>query len=219
MRAGPNAAISIALLLLAACSPRSSSSEEPRPSPSPVPESVRARLLEIGRAYPSFGRVREDLIWAPTDCIDPRSVPPLSGGGELHWSEPRDAGAHRDKVYYLYASNRATYRERLDKARPHEVGTVVVKESWLPEEVPFIDAGSPGVDRVRHGGKTYRAGRKASLFVMYKLDPATPGTDRGWVYGTLDAAGTTVTSGGDLEACAGCHRSAVGDRVFGVQGI
>ena len=64
-------------------------------------------------------------------------------------------------------------------------------------------------------GVRYRAGDASGLFVMYKLDPATPGTDDGWVYGTLTADGRTVTSAGVVESCAGCHARAPHDHLFG----
>ena len=39
-------------------------------------------------------------------------------------------------------------------------------------------------------GKAYKTGAAAPLFVMVKLDPKTPGTDQGWVYGTTTADDT-----------------------------
>jgi hypothetical protein len=51
---------------------------------------------------------------------------------------------------------------------------------------------------------------------MFKLDPSTPGTDRGWAYGTVTADGKQVTSAGRVESCMRCHRKAPHDRLFGL---
>jgi hypothetical protein len=51
---------------------------------------------------------------------------------------------------------------------------------------------------------------------MMKLDPATPNTDAGWVYGTVTPDGKTVTSSGKVETCLKCHVEAPGDRLFGI---
>jgi hypothetical protein len=51
---------------------------------------------------------------------------------------------------------------------------------------------------------------------MFKLDPKTPGTDEGWVYGTVSADGKQVTSAGRVESCMRCHQKAPHDRLFGL---
>jgi hypothetical protein len=61
----------------------------------------------------------------------------------------------------------------------------------------------------------YKAAKPAGLFVMMKLDPKTPGTDAGWVYGTLSADGKAVTAAGKVESCMKCHQDAKHDRLFG----
>ncbi len=122
------------------------------------------------------------------------------------------------------------------------VGQAVVKESWVPEAV--ADKGqdrkavkrtlrgkpedaapdAPDVKQVieivpyaRHNGKLYHAGRKYGLFIMFKLDPKTPGTDNGWVYGTVSADCKAVRSVGRLESCMKCHQDAPYDRLFGTR--
>jgi hypothetical protein len=47
------------------------------------------------------------------------------------------------------------------------------------------------------------------------MDPKTPGTDNGWVYGTVTADGKQVTSAGRVKSCMACHQRAPNDRVFG----
>jgi hypothetical protein len=64
------------------------------------------------------------------------------------------------------------------------------------------------------GDKTYKAARQGDLFIMYHVDPATPGTDNGWVYGTVTPDGKTVTSAGRVASCMRCHQSLSG-RLFG----
>jgi hypothetical protein len=66
------------------------------------------------------------------------------------------------------------------------------------------------------GDKTYRAARRGDLFIMYHLDPSTPGTDNGWVYGTVTPDGKTVTSAGRVASCMRCHQSLSG-RLFGLR--
>lgn len=68
----------------------------------------------------------------------------------------------------------------------------------------------------RTNGKLYRAWGKEGLFILFKLDPQTPGTDEGWVYGTVTADGKQVTSAGRVEACMSCHQRAPYDRLFGM---
>ena len=51
---------------------------------------------------------------------------------------------------------------------------------------------------------------------MFKTDPQTPGTDEGWVYGTVTPDGQQVTSAGRVESCMMCHQGAPHDRLFGL---
>ena len=51
---------------------------------------------------------------------------------------------------------------------------------------------------------------------MFKLDPQTPDTDEGWVYGTVTPDGKKVTSAGKVESCMKCHQRAPHDRLFGL---
>lgn len=54
----------------------------------------------------------------------------------------------------------------------------------------------------------YTLGERGPLFVMYRTEKNTPGTDNGWVYGTLTSDGKTVTSAGRVASCMGCHTEA-----------
>ena len=186
------------------------------------------RLLEIAGTYRSYGQVDDSMHWAPIMCDSPH--PPA----ELRYSDSKDQGTHGRKLYAVFArfSSRGNYTVGDLGGR---VGQVVVKESWVPEEVPEVDRaraadrwsdagkkgeGGPGrpVCRpyARKDGQLYHAAKQADLFIMYKMDPETPGTDRGWVYGTVTADGKTVTSAGRVESCMKCHESAPHDRLFGL---
>jgi hypothetical protein len=90
------------------------------------------------------------------------------------------------------------------EGKPNPVGQAIVKESWLPAEID------------PHTGTEVRPSRKADMFIMYKVDPATPGTDRGWVYGTVTPDGKKVTSAGRVESCMRCHKDAPHDGLFGL---
>src|SRR5437870_10625362 len=71
-------------------------------------------------------------------------------------------------------------------------------------------------ERVRRDGRLYRPAARSGLFIMFKTEPGTPGTDEGWVYGTVTADGKQVTSAGRVESCMACHRDAPHDRLFGL---
>jgi hypothetical protein len=86
------------------------------------------------------------------------------------------------------------------------VGQALVKESFQPGQgANPADSKSPR-----------KLGAKAALFVMFKTDAKTAGTDQGWVYGTLSADGKQVTSAGRIESCMGCHENARHDRLLGM---
>lgn len=121
------------------------------------------------------------------------------------------------------------------------VGQVIVKESWIPRDVTEKEKDLPKRQRIvvkpikaptewqktmgasdamdpyaLREGKLYHAREKHALFIMVKLDPATPDTDQGWVYGTVTADGKRVTSAGKVASCMACHREAPHDRQFGL---
>jgi hypothetical protein len=189
------------------------------------------RLLEIARTYPKYGRVDDLYRWAPHYC----RVPPPAAA---RFSASDDTATHGQKLYSVFARQREPYANLGKAANP--VGQVVVKESWVPEEVegekePFkpvvrtvrLDEDEKGTAPVREvrdvflpyarkGDKVYRAASQADLFIMFKVEPATPGTDKGWVYGTVTADGKRVTSCGRVATCMQCHQDAPHDRLFGL---
>jgi hypothetical protein len=189
-----------------------------------VASAFESRLLEIAGSYESYGRLDPDFRWAPEDCRMPPPPRP-------RFSDSRDPATHGQKLYSLFVKEVLAYTSFSAVSSP--VGQVVVKEAWVPEEVK--DAGlkqEPVVRKVKVRGVEqedrfipyargkdewlYHAKEKAALFIMYKLDPKTPGTDEGWVYGTVTADGKKVTSAGRVESCMGCHKDAPHDRLFGL---
>ncbi len=206
---------------------------EPPTEAAPVVNDTRfhARLLKVAEGYTSYGRVDDELRWAPGLCRLPLA-------GQARFSRSPDEGTHGRKLYSLFAADRnaylATTNASLAINPPSPVGQVLVKESWVPEEVPDRQPGrprlqdtvvTPGPGRqaadhfnpyAERDGKVYKAARKGELFVMLKLDPQTPGSDGGWVYGTVSADGKTVTSAGRVTSCMKCHETRK-DRLFGLR--
>ena len=76
---------------------------------------------------------------------------------------------------------------------------------------PFFNPANRTSLRTDKGGVT-----RSDLFIMFKLDPKTPQTDNGWVYGTVSADAKNVTSAGRVKSCMDCHTEAKHDRLFGL---
>ena len=158
--------------------------------------------------------------------------------GRAIFSESSDTESHGRKLYSLFAKNRWAYLAQSGNNAPSPFGQIVVKESWVPEEVkdgerkhtvekaikplrhepidPYAakDSFEPFAEK---DGKLFKATKLAGLFVMMKLDPTTPDTDDGWVYGTVSADLKTVTAVGKIESCMECHVKAKADRLFGLK--
>jgi hypothetical protein len=169
-----------------------------------------ARLLTIAKGYSAYHRLG-DPKWALADCVNTKST-------YARWSQSQAADTHGKKIYYLFVSDFQDY-DAWGRDTPAPVGQTLVKESWVSEEVPKeVPEEEREVGLVRDNeGRSYRAARKAGLFIMTKLDPATPGTDSGWVYGIVTADRSTVTSAGKVPSCVACHEKAPRDRVFGAR--
>jgi hypothetical protein len=215
-------------------------SAAPAPVPAPTEPRFHAELKKIAGEYLSYGRVDDEMRWAPYLCRMPMpGTPRLSGS--------KDEKTHGQKLYSLFVKNRFAYLV-LDPARPIPVGQAIVKQSWIPEDVTEKRKdlkGQPPGDRVpfqevvrtppkdgkkafpdqvdhfwpyaRKGDKVFKAAKQADLFIMMKLDPQTLGTDNGWVYGTVTPDGKTVTSAGRVESCMKCHQETKTDRLFGLR--
>jgi hypothetical protein len=203
--------------------------QEPAPEAAPVVNDARFhdQLLKVAQGYTAYGRVDDEMRWAPFLCRMPLA-------GQARFSRSADEATHGRKLYSVFAARRDAYLTA--PTQPSPVGQVIVKESWAPEEVPNRKPGQPrfedtirspekGYDPMRtdhfnpyaeRDGKVYKAAKKGPLFVMLKLAPETPGSDDGWVYGTVTADGKTVTSAGRVASCMKCHEARK-DRLFGLR--
>jgi hypothetical protein len=203
-----------------AAAPASASNND---SDASSPSRYEARLLEVAKEYTAWGRVDDEVRWAPYLCRMPMPA-------QAYVSASKDDATHGDKLYSLFAKDRRAYVEGASAA-----GQVLVKESWIPARVSD-PAAAPSRYSARVGGasppdadhfhpyarnddgQVFRATERAGLFIMLKLDDATPDTDAGWVYGTVTPRGE-VTAAGRVASCMGCHVKAPRDRLFGLPGL
>jgi hypothetical protein len=176
-------------------------------------------------AYAKWGRVDERPNLAPSLCRAP--LPQDYGApARVRRSEADDA-PHGKKLYFLYASDRARYLE--DAAPPVDlpVGFSVVKESFAAvatKDAPAAEAHDtvstnappPVTTLLDDDGHRWKLGARKDLFVMVKVGDV-PGSDAGWIYGTVAPDGT-VTSAGRVASCMGCHdEAATREKLFGLR--
>jgi hypothetical protein len=179
---------------------------------------TRELLLSIAGEYTQYERVDEEIRWGLMGCSRPIQPPPNG----LRMSASVDGATHGRKVYYVFTKSRLDYFRTVGAtghASPSPPGQAIVKESWTAEPAePARGSANPAGDPslVMSEGRYFRAGKKSDLFIMTKVDASAPGTDGGWIYGTVSADGKTVIAQGQIAACAGCHHSAPHDRLFGL---
>jgi hypothetical protein len=200
------------------------------------------RLLEIASSYENYGLVApavREAVMACVKVIDPSLVGrqgPSPLAPEPRYSTGGDSATHGRKLYWLFVKEWPEGGSYVLPGRPNPIGQAVVKEAWTAKEVKdddkppetlrrkaklrqgdkFVEAVTSFLPDAKRDGHLYRATRKSALFIMYKVDPTTPGTDEGWVYGTVSADGKQVTSAGRVESCMRCHQKAPHDRLFGL---
>ncbi|MDF1702798.1 MAG: hypothetical protein P1V36_16740 [Planctomycetota bacterium] len=198
-----------------------------RPAPVAVTNDARfhAALRTAVADYGSFGEVDDIMRWVPGMC---RMVQL-----DIHVSRSPDKATHGDKLFWMFAKDRQAYVDCAQRDQP--VGQILVKEAWASrpatsEEVEHARAVSrgqyaPAEDKrmrsithrtLERDGAHYTADHVKGLYVMRRLAADTPGTDAGWIYGTLSPDGTTVTSAGRVASCMRCHAEAPRDRMFGL---
>ncbi len=198
--------------------------------PSIAQKDFAKKMLDAVKEYEKFGRVDDEFRWAPFLCREPNP-------GRARFSTSSDADTHGRKLYSLFAKDRQSYVKHNAEAKPVAVGQIIVKESWVPQEVKGVDVKGVVVKELRRqkdgetstfenhdhfspyankDGKMFKATKKAGVFVLMKLDPKTPETDAGWVYGTIDAELKSVTAIGKIASCMECHVKAKNDRLFGL---
>jgi hypothetical protein len=190
-------------------------------------------LLRAAKSYRDWGRVDERPDLAPLDCRSPTWFP-----SHVRLSKADDA-QHGRKLYYLFAGlfaglDATSARDQYTSlgttaAATIPTGLTIVKQSWAAtpsKHRPAVPKGvgdisndpPPPITAVEHEGQWLEVDEQAELFVMAKVGaPDMPGTDAGWIYGTLSADGLTVTSAGLVQNCMDCHEAAPHERLFGLQ--
>lgn len=172
-------------------------------------------IIDVVAEYRSWQRVSDYAYQAPTDCMwKPRHDGPVL-------SDSHDTATHGQKYYYLYQrdTESTTSYDYSETSGGQPIGQTFVKEALYLESASvapfdFKPLGSEGLDLT----KTYRLIeiKEPDLYVMHKVDPATPGTDEGWIYAVLTADGSTVREAGRIASCMRCHTSdKASDRMFG----
>ena len=213
-----------AFVMLSGCTGGHSSSADAKVTAAPATPSIDEQLneqfnewlLEIAEEYLSYGLIDPTANLAPVACDAPPGPPSAS------YSHSEDNGTHGRKLYYLFAAKPESYLSTKRTVSP--VDQVLVKESWHAKAVEppglntWVDhaSGEQVMPFAFHGGDVYQVGEKGPLFVMFKLAPETPGTDQGWVYGTLTPDGSQVTAVGKIQSCMDCHVESKHDRLFGL---
>lgn len=215
-----------------------------RNAPTPVANDAafHRHLRAAAESRDAMGLVDDLARWAPALCRAPLG-PALrwsaSGDAATHGSKVFALYA-KDRAAYVELGG-APGDPRAAKPTPipalSDCSQVVVKEAFAPmEEKPLSGdwdviiacgtvgiappSGAANVSRARmrpavKDGVQYGCGEPRGLFVMLRLDPETPGTDDGWVYGTIAPDGR-VTSSGRVASCMSCHVGAPHGRLFGV---
>ncbi len=193
--------------------PAAKPATKPATKPDVVDPAFEKIVLAIADEYRKFACVTGMPRRAPTDC---KISPPVVRRSEASPTKSE----HGDKLYLLFArhSERGEY---LVPGVDAGVGQTLVKEAWVCVEGDPKGLSEAGRRYLANptlieGDKRYHAGDFAGLFVMHKLAKDTPGTDRGWIYGTIDRSGK-VTSAGRVASCMRCHDDATDDRRFGLR--
>lgn len=209
------------------------------PVPAPTPIDVNeanidpkwvARVSEIAREYQKLDKVTDELRISPELC----RAWPLPFGPQASMSG--DAATHGRKMHHLYTSEGWAYwfrvmntSEALTREWPIDqtpigkaaAGTVVVKEAFQPIDGVLRTAtrSELKIDPQSKANEPkylpVTTGSFDGLFIMFKVEPGTPGTDEGWVYATVGQDRTTITSAGAVASCIDCHRDSTCDRLLG----
>jgi hypothetical protein len=183
-------------------------------------------IRDAVKVYATWGRVDEHPNVAPGMCAMPR--PEDYGVAARARRSEADDAPHGKKLYYLYASQKWPYLDAKRTELP--IGFAIVKESFAA--VPTDEAPAreyKGRDDGRYGaippaiatlvdadGKRLKIGKPMGQYVMVKVGKK-PGTDDGWIYGTVDPDGT-VTSAGRVASCMSCHDEAgKREKLFGLR--
>lgn len=208
----------------------SNSKSNPVNKPKSKPKSEPKKIISVVINDPAF---HEALLSAANDYIQYPMVNtaamPAPEVGALAMEPPtplmsdcEDESSHGQKLYYLFAKETAHYLDQ-DSA-PTPVGQTIVIESWTskPSNADARNlrnhaSGNRINPRTKVGDRILEIGKRKDLFVMMKLEPDTPGTDQGWIYGVVSPDAETVSKSGKVTSCMQCHEEkANNDRLFGM---
>jgi len=229
---GTFASVCLVTFLIFTLSAVSVAQDPPSAKPAAVTNDAQFHdaLKRAARDYLTWRRVMDNPRFGPVNCAPP------SSGPRIQMSTVKGSQGHGQKLYFLYTTHARAYGHASPVKHVPE-GMVLVKETWTPVKVPKADAPDRACDpwwrpeenqagtyspyhcEAGTGGSPdqvniWKAEGQASLFVMIKQSPETPGTDQGWVYATVNREGT-VTSSGRVSSCMQCHTRAGEDRLFG----
>lgn len=171
--------------------------------------SIEDRLRAIAEELRS-GRYTVVGGWTPamTFCA-------YVAGRGLDFSGAVAGSPHGMKIYQPWAKDAKAYFLAPKGDQP--IGQVIIKESWVPRELAADEDLTAVPFYAERDGTYYKPDDPKELFIMFKDDPATSGTDEGWVYGIVTPDGKEAISSGNIKTCADCHRQARHDRVFGAK--
>ena len=209
------------LVLLACAAP-----QDPAPI-EPQPPAFEAEVQEALAGWQEWPVVGDYLRWAVTDC----RIPPPP---RVQQSQSRDEGTHGQKLYVLRSSHSSEYLDLWSSDQVTPIGQTLVKQTWIPIEMEGVVTADPlprfppgmsdgsGEDpwegfhrELIEEGRGWRTGDPGPVFFMHKLAPGTPGTDYGWVYGSMSPEGHMYEVGA-IASCMLCHNGAgTRNRQFG----
>lgn len=207
--------------------PNATPSRNTAPEAAPFDSRWADEVRSVVAAYEAWGRVDDEMRWAPWLCRMPQAA-------AARFSESEHADTHGAKLYTLYAMDPVSYggqRSAMGDTTPLPgFSQVIVKESFAPVAIEderdaklgWGPDGGVGEHRLRPAekdGQRFVAGERRGLYLMMKMKGATEGTDAGWVYATVKPDMITVTAVGVIDSCAGCHAEAGDDRLFGLPGL
>lgn len=176
--------------------------------PELVDSRFESEVVRIAGEYTAYETEESQwLRWAPQLC----SAPPPRPGPAL---SEADSGEHARKLYRLYAKDVNAYPLwGGGELGVQPVGQVLVKESFASVAVEAAEDERQALAVDDATGQHYATGQRTGLFMMFKLERTTQGTDDGWVYATTTPDGR-VTAAGRIESCMRCHTLSTADRML-----
>ncbi|MEO8549170.1 MAG: hypothetical protein ABI678_04335 [Kofleriaceae bacterium] len=177
-----------------------------------------AIIKQAATDYQKWTRVDEQPNIAPELCRAP--LPADYGVAAKVRLSAAEGGAHHDKLFYLWASDKAAYLKQGTIA----AGFAIVKQSFSTKRHTEAKTATttsiafgrnpPPITWTKTPHGALEIDQPKELFIMAKTK-TTGGTDDGWIYGTVATDGT-VTSAGKVETCMHCHVEAPHGRLFGL---